>query len=211
MQGWVVPFEEQAIDTWRRAIEVNLTAAFHLSQVLTPLLRASGHGSIINIGSIYGVVGPDLRLYEGTPMGNPAAYAASKGGLLQATKWLASVLGPDVRVNAISPGGIARNQPEVFARRYEQKTPLRRMGAEEEFQGSGRVFRKRSICLGHGRKLDGGWRMDSLVSEARRRDRCFIIAEAGVNHNGDERLALELVETVAPLRRGRSKIPDLFC
>ena len=113
LKGWVVPFEEQTIETWRRAIEVNLTAAFHLSQVLTPLLRASGHGSIINVVSIYGVTGPDLRLYDGTSMGNPAAYAASKGGLLQATKWLATVLGPNVRVNAISPGGIARNQPEI--------------------------------------------------------------------------------------------------
>ncbi|TCS35098.1 NAD(P)-dependent dehydrogenase (short-subunit alcohol dehydrogenase family) [Paucimonas lemoignei] len=158
LRGWVVPFEEQAIDTWRRALEVNLTAAFHLSQVLTPLLRTSGHGSIINVGSIYGVVGPDLRLYEGTPMGNPAAYAASKGGLLQATKWLASVLGPDVRVNAISPGGIARNQPEAFARRYEQKTPLRRMGLEEDFKGAVAYFASdlSAWVTGENLMVDGG-------------------------------------------------------
>ncbi len=159
LQGWVVPFEEQAISTWRRAVEVNLTAAFHLSQVLTPLLRASGHGSIVNVGSIYGVAGPDMRLYEGTAMGNPAAYAASKGGLLQSTKWLAAVLGPDVRVNAISPGGIARNQPEAFVNRYEEKTPLRRMGTEEDFKGAIAYFASdlSAWVTGENLMVDGGW------------------------------------------------------
>lgn len=79
LQGWGVPFAEQSIETWRRALEVNLTAVFHLCQGLAPLLRASGHSSIINIGSIYGQYGPDWGLYEGTSMGNPAAYGASKG------------------------------------------------------------------------------------------------------------------------------------
>src|SRR5688500_9513830 len=77
LQGWAVPFEEQSIDTWRRAIDVNLTAAFALTQSAAAALTASGHGVVINIGSIYGIVGPDWRLYEGTPLGNPAAYAAS--------------------------------------------------------------------------------------------------------------------------------------
>ncbi|MBU4378107.1 MAG: SDR family NAD(P)-dependent oxidoreductase, partial [Proteobacteria bacterium] len=81
LSGWVTPFEGQSVDTWRAALEVNLTAPFALIQAATPLLRASGHGSVVNIGSTYGVVGPDMSLYEGTAMGNPAAYAASKGGL----------------------------------------------------------------------------------------------------------------------------------
>ncbi len=83
LQGWVVPFAEQRIDAWRRALEVNLTAPFHLVQLLHPMLSASGHGAVVNVASLYGVLGPDMSLYEGTQMGNPAAYAASKGGVVQ--------------------------------------------------------------------------------------------------------------------------------
>jgi NAD(P)-dependent dehydrogenase (short-subunit alcohol dehydrogenase family) len=83
LQGWATAFEQQSIETWRRALEVNLTAVFHLCQGLAPLIQHSGHGSIINIGSIYGKYGPDWRMYEGTSMSNPAAYCASKGGVLQ--------------------------------------------------------------------------------------------------------------------------------
>jgi len=80
LDGWVTDFEQQSIDTWHRAIEVNLTAAFDLSKGLYPKLKQSGHGSIITVASIYGISGPDYSLYEDTAMGNPAAYAASKGG-----------------------------------------------------------------------------------------------------------------------------------
>lgn len=136
LEGWVVPFADQSVDTWRKAMEVNLTSVFALTQSATPLLKASGHGSIINVSSIYGVYAPDLRLYEGTGMGSPAAYAASKGGLLQFTRWCSTVLAPDIRVNAITPGGVFRNQDEAFVDRYEQKTPLQRMASEEDFKGA---------------------------------------------------------------------------
>ena len=109
LDGWSVPFEEQAIDAWRRAIEVNLTSVFHLSRDLAKLLSKSETGGcIINIASIYGEFGPDWSLYSGTQMSNPAAYGASKAGMIQLTKWLATTLAPSVRVNAISPGGIFR-------------------------------------------------------------------------------------------------------
>ena len=103
LQGWGVPFELQSVETWRRALEVNLTAIFDLCQGLTPLLRAGRESSIINVASIYGMHGPDWSLYEGTSMSNPAAYGASKGGLIQFTRWLATTIAPEVRVNAISP------------------------------------------------------------------------------------------------------------
>ena len=77
-----------------------------------------------------------MRLYNGTDMGNPAAYAASKGGLLQLTRWLATVLAPDIRVNAITPGGVWRNQHEVFHKRYIERTPLKRMAGEEDLKGA---------------------------------------------------------------------------
>ncbi len=136
LTGWAVPFEQQSSDTWRKALEVNLTAVFNLTQASREALLASGHGSIINIASIYGIVGPNLDLYEGTSMGNPAAYAASKGGLVQFTRWCATVLAPHIRVNAITPGGIFRNQSGTFLDRYVSRTPLKRMGTEDDFQGT---------------------------------------------------------------------------
>ena len=136
LKGWGVPFEQQSSETWRSALEVNLTSVFNLTQSAAPQLKASGHGCVINISSIYGVYGPDLRFYEGTGMGSPAAYAASKGGLLQFTRWCATVLAPDIRVNAITPGGVFRNQDERFVARYVGKTPLGRMATEEDIKGA---------------------------------------------------------------------------
>ena len=135
LPGWGVPFEQQTIETWRRALEVNLTAVFDLCQGFTPLLKEAEGASIINIASIYGLNGPDWGLYEGTSMSNPAAYGASKGGLIQLTRWLATTIAPCIRVNSISPGGVFRRQPESFLRRYEAKTPLGRMANEDDFRG----------------------------------------------------------------------------
>lgn len=132
LSGWSVEFEKQEIETWRKAIEVNLTAIFYLCQKFTPLLKQSSFGNIINIGSIYGMLGPDWDLYAETSMSNPGAYAASKGAIIQLTRWLATSLAPKVRVNCVSPGGILRGQPNVFVQRYIKKTPLGRMGSEEE-------------------------------------------------------------------------------
>ena len=136
LTGWTVPFGEQSADTWKQALDVNLTAPFVLTQACMPTLKKSDYASVINVASIYGIQGPDMRLYEGTPMGSSVAYAASKGGLLQLTRWLATVLAPDVRVNAITPGGVWRNQPEVFHERYTERTPLKRMAREEDLKGA---------------------------------------------------------------------------
>ncbi|MGX9365352.1 SDR family oxidoreductase [Desulfoplanes sp. PS50] len=159
LTGWVTPFENQTTDTWRAALEVNLTACFELVQSALPYLKESGHASVVNIASTYGVVAPDWSLYEGTEMGNPAAYAASKGGLIQLTRWLSTTLAPEIRVNAISPGGIWRNQPEVFVKRYEKKTPLQRMGTEEDMVGA-LVYLASDLSryvTGQNLMVDGGW------------------------------------------------------
>jgi NAD(P)-dependent dehydrogenase (short-subunit alcohol dehydrogenase family) len=159
LQGWTTQFEGQTIDTWRRALEVNLTSVFHLCKALAPELRASLKGSIINIGSIYGELGPDWSLYDGTPMGNPAAYSASKGGLLQLTRWLSTTMAPHVRVNAISPGGLFRNQPKEFVERYVSKTPLKRMAIEDDFRGIIAYLASdmSSYVTGQNICVDGGW------------------------------------------------------
>lgn len=159
LKGWSTTFGQQSVKTWRRALEVNLTAAFALTQGCQDLLTASGHGSIINIGSIYGVLGPDLSLYAGTEMNSPAAYAASKGGLIQLTRWLATVLAPEIRVNAISPGGVYRNQAQSFIDRYVARTPLGRMGHEEDFKGAVAYLASdlSEWVTGQNIMVDGGW------------------------------------------------------
>lgn len=159
LSGWGVRFEAQSVDTWRRALEVNLTAPFHLCQQFAPLLVASGRGSIVNLGSIYGVGGPDMGLYADTEMGNPAAYAASKGGLIQLTRWLATTLAPHVRVNSVSPGGIARGQSPQFVERYVARTPLGRMGTEEDFIGAIHYLASdlSAWTTGQNIMVDGGW------------------------------------------------------
>lgn len=159
IQGWVTDFKNQSVDTWRRALEVNLTSAFALSQSLSDLLKNSHNGSIINISSIYGEYGPDLSLYSDTHMGNPAAYSVSKGGLNQLTRWLSTVLAPNVRVNTISPGGIYRNQPEVFCERYRERTPLGRMATEEDFKGTIAYLASdmSKYVTGQNVYVDGGW------------------------------------------------------
>ena len=159
LTGWVTSFEEQNLDTWRRAIEVNLTAIFHLSQAFSHDLKKAEGGNIINIASIYGEFGPDWSLYEGTDMGNPAAYASSKGGLIQLTRWLANTIAPDVRVNAISPGGILRDQPKSFVTRYEKKIPLKRMAKEDDFRGAIAFLASdmSAYVTGQVLRVDGGW------------------------------------------------------
>jgi NAD(P)-dependent dehydrogenase (short-subunit alcohol dehydrogenase family) len=159
MTGWAVPFEDQSIETWRRAVEVNVTAGFHLSQLLVPMLKEHRCGSIVNVASIYGLLGPDMTLYDGTKMGNPAAYAVSKGGLIQLTRWMSTVLAPDIRVNCVSPGGVARQQPKVFVEKYISRTPLKRMGEEDDFKGAVLYFASDISAWVTGQNLvvDGGW------------------------------------------------------
>ncbi|PIQ84460.1 MAG: short-chain dehydrogenase [Candidatus Omnitrophica bacterium CG11_big_fil_rev_8_21_14_0_20_63_9] len=157
--GWAVAFKRQTVAAWEEAMRVNLTAAFIMVQEAQRALAASKHGSVILFSSIYGLVGPDWRLYQGTPMANPAGYAASKGGLLELTRYLATTLAPRTRVNAISPGGIWRSQPKSFQRRYEARTPLGRMAREEDLKGAVVYLASdlSSYVTGHNLVVDGGW------------------------------------------------------
>lgn len=159
LEGWAVPFEQQSDATWRRALEVNLTAPFVLIQAAAEDLARSGHGSVINIASIYGLAGPDWRLYEGTPLGNPAAYAASKGGLIQMTRWLATTMAPKIRVNAVAPGGVFRATPEPFLSRYVARTPLARMATENDMKGAVAFLASdlSAYVTGQCLAVDGGW------------------------------------------------------
>ena len=159
LTGWSTDFENQTLETFRRALEVNLVAPFGLSQILYPKLKISQGANIVNIGSIYASLGPDPSLYVGTNIRNPAAYAASKGGLIQLTRWMSTIMAPEVRVNSISPGGLIRSQPQVFIERYENKTPLKRMGTESDICGALDFIVSDSAGYVTGQNLiiDGGW------------------------------------------------------
>lgn len=159
LAGWAVPIREQRSDAWRRALEVNLTAPFVLIQAAADALAERGVGSVINILSIYGVVGPDESLYAGTSLGNPAAYGASKAALLQLTRHFATTLAPKVRVNAITPGGVARGQDSLFVERYIARVPLGRMATEEDFRGAAAFLGSDASAYVTGQNIvvDGGW------------------------------------------------------
>lgn len=159
LPGWGVPFLKQSVAAWDAAIRVNLTSAFVMAQEAQRPLARSGHGSVILIGSTYGLVAPDFGLYKGTKLQNPAAYGASKAGLLQLTRHLASVLAPKVRVNALSPGGVERGQPTAFQRRYRERTMLGRMAREEDFKGAIAYLASDAsgYATGHNIVVDGGW------------------------------------------------------
>jgi NAD(P)-dependent dehydrogenase (short-subunit alcohol dehydrogenase family) len=158
LSGWAVPFTEQTVETWDLALRINLTSAFQLAQTAVPIMRRGGSGSIVLISSIYGSLAPDPTLYAGTSMASPAAYFASKGGLEQLGRWLASMVAPEVRVNSICPGGVERGQSPVFQARYRAKTPLGRMATEDDLRGAiGYLCSDLSLYVtGQSLAVDGG-------------------------------------------------------
>jgi NAD(P)-dependent dehydrogenase (short-subunit alcohol dehydrogenase family) len=123
-------------------------------------MATQNHGSIVNIASIYGVVGADFSIYEGTSMTMPAAYSAIKAALINLTRYVSSYYGPQqVRVNAVSPGGIFDNQTETFVNNYCKKVPLRRLGTPEEIAPSVAFLLSddSKYITGHNIIVDGGW------------------------------------------------------
>jgi NAD(P)-dependent dehydrogenase (short-subunit alcohol dehydrogenase family) len=157
--GWAVDFDRQTVGAWEEAMRVNVTSAFTAVQEARRALAASGHGSVVLLASIYGVVGPDHRLYDGTAMRHPIGYDASKGGLLQLMKALATTLAPRIRVNAISPGGVWDGQPAAFHRRYVERTPMQRMAQPDDLRGAIAYLASdlSAYVTGHNLIVDGGW------------------------------------------------------
>lgn len=136
--GKSLPAGRQDARDWDQIIKVNLTGTYLCSQIVGEKMTA---GSIINVSSIYGLVGPDWSLYQnaqyaGKPMGVPAGYAASKGGVIALTRYFASLYAPKIRVNCVSPGGIFDNQDENFVTKYSAKTLLGRMANRDEISGT---------------------------------------------------------------------------
>jgi NAD(P)-dependent dehydrogenase (short-subunit alcohol dehydrogenase family) len=159
LDGYAVPFDQQNMASWKKAIAVNLDSSFLLAKAFHPLLKKSGDASVIFLSSIYGSLGANLRLYDGTGMNNPIAYGASKGGLEQVMRYLAVQWAPGIRVNCVSPGGIERGQNPDFIRRYEEMTPMQRMGRPDDISGPV-VFLASDAAryiTGQNLLVDGGW------------------------------------------------------
>ena len=123
-------------------------------------MAAKKNGTIVNIGSIYGTVGPDFNVYNNTELTMPAAYSAIKGGVINFTRYLSSYYGKNnIRVNCVSPGGIFNNQPVEFVKNYENKVPMQRMGKPEDISPavSFLLSDDSSYITGQNLIIDGGW------------------------------------------------------
>jgi len=157
---WGAKFEEIPIDSWRKNVDLQLNSVFICSQEVLKIMKVQKFGSIVNLSSIYGTVGPDFTVYEGTGMTMPAAYSAIKGGVVNFSRYLASYYGHyGVRVNCVSPGGIFDNQNELFVKQYEKKVPMRRMGLPEDIAPSISFLLsdESKYITGQNLIIDGGW------------------------------------------------------
>ncbi len=157
---WGLKFEDIPYESWKRNLDMQLNTVFLCSQKVLSIMKNQLSGSVVNIASIYGMVGPDFSVYDGTIMTMPAAYSAIKGGIISLTKYLASYYGKyNIRVNAISPGGIFDNQPEKFVNNYEYKVPMKRMGYSTDIAPtvSFLVSDDAGYITGQNIAVDGGW------------------------------------------------------
>lgn len=157
---WGNKFENILAESWKKNVDDQLNSVFICCQRVLRVMKKQQSGSIVNISSIYGVVGPDFGVYEGTDMTMPAAYSAIKGGLVNFSRYLASYYGPDgVRINCVSPGGIFDNQNAMFVKQYEQKVPMRRMGSPKDIAPAvGFLLSDDAAYItGHNLMVDGGW------------------------------------------------------
>jgi len=159
-QDWCLSFEELSPDSWRKNIDWQLNSYAVMCQAVLKQMKKQQSGSVVNIASIYGIVGNDFTIYEGTDMMPAPAYSAIKGGLINLTRYLASWFGKyNVRVNCVSPGGIFDFQPELFVKAYEMKVPMKRMGRPDDIAPavSFLLSDEAKYITGHNLIVDGGW------------------------------------------------------
>lgn len=157
---WGEKFENIKSSSWKSNIDMQLNSIFLFSQKILPHMVNRKLGSIVNIGSIYGVVGPDFNVYDNTNSTMPAAYSAIKGGIINFSRYLSSYYGKhNIRVNCISPGGIFNDQESVFVKNYENRVPMKRMGNPEDISPavSFLLSDESSYITGQNLIIDGGW------------------------------------------------------
>jgi NAD(P)-dependent dehydrogenase (short-subunit alcohol dehydrogenase family) len=158
---WGSKFEDIKLESWQRNVDLQLNSTFSVCQLVLEQMKRQRSGSVVNVASIYGVVGNDFTVYENTGgMTSPAAYSAIKGGIVNFSRYLASYYGEhNVRVNCVSPGGIKQNQNPEFIKNFEKKVPIKRMGTPEDIAPAVSFLLSdgASYITGHNLLVDGGW------------------------------------------------------
>ena len=161
-KDWGTKVEEIPFESWQKNVDLQMNSVFLLCQKTLDIMRIQKSGSIVNIASIYGVVGNDFSLYEEYGGTSPAAYSAIKGGIINLTRYLSSYYGKyNIRINCVSPGGVLdeKQQHPSFIKRYSEKSPLKRLANPEEIAPAV-VFLLSdfaSFITGHNLMVDGGW------------------------------------------------------
>ena len=158
-------FEDFPLDLWDQSLAVNLTGMFLCAQAVAPVMLAREQGVIVNVSSIYGVVGPDQRLYERDdektpPVFKPVTYSVTKSAVFGFTKYLATYwAGRGIRVNTLTLGGVFNDHDLEFVRRYSERTPLRRMAHRSEYCEAllFLLSEASSYMTGSNLVIDGGW------------------------------------------------------
>ena len=159
-KDWGTIFEDVNPESWRKNVDMQMNSCFVFSQKVLKQMKSQNSGSIVNIASIYGVVGNNFTVYNGTNLTSAAAYSAIKGGIINFTRYLASYFGKDnIRVNCISPGGIFDNQDPIFINNYRQNVPLKRMGDPDDIAPAVSFFLSddAKYITGQNLVIDGGW------------------------------------------------------
>ncbi|WP_339606913.1 oxidoreductase [uncultured Roseivirga sp.] len=159
-KDWGVDFEQLTEESLNKNVNWQLNSYILFCQQVIKQMKKGKGGAIVNIASIYGVVGNDFTIYEGTNLNPPAPYSAIKGGIINFTRFIASKYGEaNIRANVVSPGGIFDHQPEKFVKAYEQRVPMRRMGNPDDIAPaiSFLLSNQSKYITGQNIIVDGGW------------------------------------------------------
>jgi len=159
-KDWGTAFEDLSYESLKTNVDWQMNSYLIFCKWIIPYLRKVDGGSVVNMTSIYGVLGNDFTVYEGTDMEPPMAYSAIKGGIINATRFLASKYGKEgLRFNCVSPGGIFDHQPKSFVDAYENKVPLKRMGRPNDIAPAVTFLLsdESRYITGQNIIVDGGW------------------------------------------------------